>query len=84
MQEEGKYRLSPSSTMLWVYSAEGCVDVVIRLFLVTSTSLSFVLWGLFGFSYTVLGSVGGSIFVIVHVYLRQQWCYEEVSAFMSR
>jgi len=33
------------------------VDVVVRLFLVTSTSLSIVLSDLFGFLYGVLGSV---------------------------
>ena len=32
------------------------MDVVIRLFPVTSTSLSVVSWDLFGFSYGVLGS----------------------------
>jgi hypothetical protein len=36
-QEEGNYSLMPSSTMLRLHSAEGCVDVVISVFSVTST-----------------------------------------------
>jgi hypothetical protein len=56
-EEEGNYSLMPSSTMLRLHSAEGCVDVVIRVFPVTSTSLSIVSWGLFGSVYGVLGSV---------------------------
>jgi len=35
----------------------GCMDVIVRVFRVTSTSLSFVFWGLFGFLYGALGSV---------------------------
>jgi len=37
-EEEGGKPLMPSSTMLRVrLAAEGCVDIVVRLFLVTST-----------------------------------------------
>jgi len=57
-EEEGNYSLIPSSTRVevclrlkavWV-SSSNC-------FLVASTSLSVVSWGLFGFLYCVLGSV---------------------------
>jgi len=43
-------RLFPCTFFYHCKSAESCVDVVIKLFPVTSSSLSVVFWGLFEFS----------------------------------
>jgi hypothetical protein len=43
-KEGGSNRLAPSSTMLKAHFAESCVDVVIRVFPVTSTSSMLRVW----------------------------------------
>jgi hypothetical protein len=42
--EEGSNRLAPSSIMLKLHFAESCVDIVIRVFPVTSTSRMLRVW----------------------------------------